>query len=189
MAELNLKPTHKPVQDYYTSLAEYDQIDVTHEGAVSSAFLPLLQHCGRQLDWILVTEYPIFLPQNKRIIIDGAFEDAFKRPHGYWEAKDIHDDLPVEVERKFEDGYPRNNILFQTPQRAILWQNGHEVRDADLSDPTQLIEVLDAFFAYRTIEDDEWEWAVEQFGDQVPKLGEGLAEHIKEARRNKPPFT
>ena len=142
MAELNLEPTGEPIQDYYTSLEEYDQIDVTHEGAVRSAFLPLLQQCGRQLDWILVTEYAVHLPQNKRIVIDGAFEDADKRPHGYWEAKDMDDDLPVEVQRKFGEGYPSNNILFQNPQRAILWQDGHEVRDADLTDPIQLIEVL-----------------------------------------------
>ena len=186
---LNLKPTHKTVKDYYTSLAEFDQIDVTHEGAVSTAFLPLLQHCGRQFDWILVPQYIVHLPQNKRIIIDGAFEDAYKRPHGYWEAKDIHDDLEAEVQRKFEEGYPHNNILFQTPQRALLWQNGRQERDADLTDPTQLIEVLEAFFAYRTAEDDEWEQAVAQFRDRVPALGKGLAELIKDARLNKPPFT
>ena len=189
MTALNLKPTHKPIQDYYTSLEEFDQIDVTHEGAVSTAFLPLLQHCGRQFDWILVPQYIVHLPQNKRIIIDGAFEDAYKRPHGYWEAKDEDDDLPSEVQRKFDEGYPSNNILFQTPQRAILWQNGCQERDADLTDPTQLIEVLDAFFAYRTTDDDEWERAVAQFSDKLPVLGKGLAEHIKEARLNKPQFT
>ena len=189
MAELNLKTTHKPVQDYYTALEEFDQIDVTHEGAVSTAFLPLLQHCGRLLKWILVPEYMVFLPHNKRIVIDGAFEDVYKRPHGYWEAKDIHDDLEAEVQRKFGEGYPHNNILFQTPQRALLWQNGRQERDADLTDPTQLIEVLEAFFAYRTAEDDEWEQAVAQFRDRVPALGKGLAELIKDARLNKPPFT
>ena len=40
--------------------------------------------------------------------------------HGYWEAKDIDDDLPAEVSRKLAAGYPRDNILFRTPQRAIL---------------------------------------------------------------------
>ena len=101
----------------------------------------------------------------------------------------MDDDLPVEVQRKFGEGYPSNNILFQNPQRAILWQDGHEVRDADLTDPIQLIEVLDAFFAYRTTEDDEWERAVAQFSDKVPALGKDLAERIKEARLNTPPFT
>ena len=189
MTTLNLKPTHKPIQDYYTSLAEFDQIAVTHEGAVSTAFLPLLQHCGRQLDWILVPQYMVHLPQNTRIIIDGAFEDAYKRPHGYWEAKDMDDDLEVEVQRKFGEGYPRNNILFQNPQRAILWQNEQKVLDADLTDPTQLIEVLEAFFSYHTEDDDEWERAVVEFSDKVPALGKGLAEHINEARLNKPQFT
>ena len=42
--------------------------------------------------------------------------------------------LPSEVERKFERGYPRDNILFQDPHRAILWQNNQQRLDADLTD-------------------------------------------------------
>ena len=49
------------------------------------------------------------------------FSDEFKLPHGYWEAKDSADDLPREVKRKFEQGYPRSNILFQAPERIIIW--------------------------------------------------------------------
>ena len=71
---------------------------------------------------------------NRRIVVDGALIDDFQLAHGYWEAKDIDDDLPAEVERKFEAGYPRDNILFQTPQRAILWQNERLALDADLTE-------------------------------------------------------
>ena len=38
MLQLNLKPTHKPVRDYYTTLQQYEQHGVTHEGAVSAPF-------------------------------------------------------------------------------------------------------------------------------------------------------
>ena len=86
-------------------------------------------------------EYPISR-QNKRIVIDGALIDSFQLSHGYWEAKDIHDNLPIQVQRKFEAGYPRDNILFQTPHRAILWQNDRQVLDVDLTDRAQLIETL-----------------------------------------------
>ena len=41
--------------------------------------------------------------------------DDFRLTHGYWEAKDEDDDLPSEVVRKLEAGYPRDNILFQDP--------------------------------------------------------------------------
>ena len=142
MTSLNLKPTHKPVKAYYESLQRFESIGVSHETAVRSAFQTLLEYCGRQFNWILVPEHLMTGGsggKNRRIVVDGALIDTFQLPHGYWEAKDIHDDLPTEVLRKFETGYPRDNILFQTPNRAILWQNNQQRLDADLTDPPQLI--------------------------------------------------
>ena len=127
--------------------------------------------------------------RKKRIVVDGALIDTFQLPHGYWEAKDIHDDLPSEVLRKFERGYPRDNILFQTPHRAILWQNNQGVLDADLTDPTQLIHTLETFFSHRPQEYTEWEEAVAQFRERVPALGKGLAELIERERGANREFT
>ena len=79
---------------------------------------------------------------------DGTLLDVFHLTHGWWEAKEIHDDLPAEVRRKFQAGYPKDNILFQTPERAILWQDNRCVLDADLTDPKQLVQTLEVFFAY-----------------------------------------
>ena len=215
MPSLNLKPTHKPVKAYYESLQRFESIGVSHETAVRSAFQTLLEYCGRQFDWILVPEHsmppltgrstappdksgsrPVGTVtrgargvKNKRIVVDGALIDNFQLPHGYWEAKDIHDDLPVEVLRKFEKGYPRDNILFQTPHRAILWQNNQPTLDADLTDPTQLIQTLETFFSHRPQEYTEWEEAVAQFKDRVPALGNGLAELIEKERGANREFT
>ena len=189
MTSLNLKPTHKPVKAYYESLERFDSIGVSHETAVRSAFQTLLEYCGRQFDWILVPEHAIVIRRNRRIVIDGALIDTFQLPHGYWEAKDIHDDLPTEVLRKFETGYPRDNILFQTPHRAILWQNNQQTFDADLTDPTQLIHTLETFFSHRPQEYTEWEEAVAQFKDRVPALGNGLAELIEKERGANREFT
>ena len=36
MPQLNLKPNHKVIQDYYATLQQYDQHAITHEGAVSN---------------------------------------------------------------------------------------------------------------------------------------------------------
>ena len=36
MQRLELKPTHKPVQNYYTALRQFDDLGVTHETAVRS---------------------------------------------------------------------------------------------------------------------------------------------------------
>ena len=181
MTSLNIKSTHKPIEDYYDALDQFDQLGFTHETAVRSAFQSLLQHYGQKLKWTLVPEYPISR-QNRRIVIDGALIDSFQLSHGYWEAKDIHDNLPIQVQRKFEAGYPRDNILFQTPKRAILWQNDQRVLDADLTDSTQLIEALQTFFSHRPQAYVEWETAVTQFKDKVPALGKGLAELIEKER-------
>ena len=189
MPTLNLKPEYKSVRAYYESLEDYDRIGVTHETAVRSAFQSLLESCGRQFKWTLVLEYAINVYQNKRIVVDGALIDSFRLTHGLWEAKDIHDDLKTEVKCKFQAGYPSENILFQTPQRAILWQNGSQVLDADLTDRTQLIEILRTFFAHRPQEIAEWEEAVVQFKDKVPDIGRGLSELIQEQRRTNRLFT
>ena len=175
-------------------------------GAVRSAFQALLQGCARQFNWTLVTEHSMSPPdksgsrpvgtvtrgargvKSKRIVVDGALVDSFQLPHGYWEAKDIHDNLPTEVQRKFEVGYPRDNILFQTPHRAILWQHNRQMLDADLTDPTQLIGTLETFFSHRPQEYAEWEEAVAQFRERVPALGKGLAERIHAERETNRAF-
>ena len=189
MPTLNLKPTHKPVKTYYAALDRFARLGVTHETAVRAAFQSLLEHCARQCGWTLVPEHAISTRRNKRIVVDGALIDDFRLTHGYWEAKDIHDDLPAEVERKFAAGYPRDNILFQTPQRAILWQNGRLVLDADLTDAAQLIETLQAFFGYRPQEYAAWEEAVAQFKERVADIGQGLAQLIRQERGGNPAFT
>ena len=182
MTTLNLKPAHKPIRDYYNALDQFDQLGFTHETAVRSAFQSLLQHCGRAFNWTLVPEYSMALRQNRRIVIDGALIDNFNLIHGYWEAKDIHDNLPIQVQRKFDAGYPHDNILFQTPKRAILYQNDQPVLETDLTDPAQLIETLETFFSHRPQAYLEWETAVTQFKDRVPALGNGLAALIKKER-------
>ena len=188
MTNLNLKPTHKPVKDYYAALAQFEQLEVRHEGAVRSAFQSLLQNCARQFDWTLVPEHSMTGVQNNRIVVDGALMDNFRLTHGYWEAKDEEDDLPSEVVRKLEAGYPRDNILFQTPHRAILWQNNQQMPEADLRDRAQLIRVLETFFSHRPPEYTEWEEAVSEFRERVPALGEGLAERIHGERETNQAF-
>ena len=185
---MNLKPTHKPIREYYAALGQFERLGITHETAVRSAFQALLEHCGRQCQWTLVPEYAITRPGKRRIVVDGAMIDDFQLTHGIWEAKDIHDDLPSALLHKFAVGYPQENTLFQTPQRAILWQNGRQVLDADLQDPKQLIETLQTFFAHRPQEIAHWEEAVAQFKDRVPQIGRGLATLIQQERQNNRAF-
>ena len=188
MPTFNIKPTHKPIKNYYTELAEYAKIGAEHEGAVRTAFQNLLQHYCRQADLILVCEKTRYTSQKRRIQIDGEVVDAFDLPHGHWEAKDTHDDLPTEARKKSEAGYPFKNMIVQAPTRALLYQNGHLRLDVDLTDPNNLINLLNTFFAYREENIVDWYAAVEEFKEKVPVLGRGVAKHIETETQDNPEF-
>ena len=188
MPPLNIKPTHKPIKNYYTELAEYAKVGAEHEGAVRTAFQNLLQHYCRQANLILVCEKTRYTPQKRRIRIDGEIVDAFDLPHGHWEAKDTHDDLPTEARKKSEAGYPFKNIIIQSPTRALLYQNGHLRLDVDLTDPSNLINLLNTFFAYREENIVDWYAAVEEFKEKVPVLGRGVAKRIETEMQDNPQF-
>jgi predicted helicase len=188
MERLNLKPTHKPVKDYYEALAKFKEISVSHEGAVRSAFQTLLEHCGRQFKWKLVPEWPIKRDRAASLRVDGALVDEYNLTHGYWEAKDSQDDLAKEVKKKIAAGYPQNNIIFQSPDRAILMQDGRVVLDQDISEPVALVEVLKRFLEYTTPDYQTWNDAVTHFQDQVPELGRALAELISREEKSNPRF-
>ena len=86
--QLNLKPTSARVRNYYNTLNQYGQLNISHETAVRQAFASLLDDCAKKFKWKLVQEYSIALPKNRRIILDGAVLDTFTPKHGFWEAKD-----------------------------------------------------------------------------------------------------
>ena len=188
MPTLSIKSTHKPIKNYYTELAEYAKVGAEHEGAVRTAFQNLLQHYCRQADLILVCEKTRYTRQKRRIQIDGEVVDAFDLPHGHWEAKDTHDDLPTEARKKSEAGYPFKNIIIQSPIQALLYQNGHLRLDVDLTDPSNLINLLNIFFAYQEENIVDWYAAVEEFKEKVPVLGRGVAKRIETEMRDNPEF-
>ena len=94
-------------------------------------------------------------------------------PRAYWEAKDSKDDLRVEMEKKFALGYPRTNILFQSPTRAILVQNGRIELDTDISDAAKLVDVLRLFFEYRQPHQEDWDRAVREFSERIAQIAQG----------------
>ena len=179
MTTLNLKPTHKAITAYYAALDRYQQHGITHETAVRAAFQALLEACTRQLDWTLICEQTLRLPGRNPIRLDGALLDEHSLPRGTWEAKGVHGNLRAEIDKKFDAGYPQDNILFQTPERAILYQNGTEVMDADITAPETLVTVLQTFFAYERANAAEWRAAVARFKELVPELGAEAANLIQ----------
>ena len=180
MPTLNLKPTHKAIRDYYTTLQQYEQQGIKHEGAVSSPFEGLLHACAKQVNATLVPQYGMRAPKENRIVIDGVVLDEYGLPFAYWEAKDIDDDLAKAVQEKRDAGYPLDNILFQTPQHVILYQNGQVALDIDITEPSGLIAALQHLFTYIPPALDNWHTAVSDFRAYVPDLANKLKELIEE---------
>ena len=188
MLKLNLKPTHKAVREYYATLQQYHSHNIIHEGAVSNPFALLLDFCAKKANATFVSQYRMRTPAGNRIVIDGAILDEYGFPIAYWEAKDMDDDLPKEVEKKRQAGYPFDNILFQTPQRVLLYQNGQKVLDLDISDPARLIAALQPLFSYVPPALDNWHTAVADFRVHVPALASQLKELIEQRHEIDPAF-
>jgi predicted helicase len=183
MPTLDLRPNHAPVREYYKSLHQYSLLAAKHEGAVSEAFATLLRQCGKKFHWTLVTQFDVKRPKAHPLRVDGALLDPWSLVHGYWEAKDEQDDLAVEVKKKIAAGYPTDNIIFQAPSRAILYQDGKKVADEDITKPEALVDIIKEFFGYQPPEFDQWERAVEEFKDKVPQLARALEDLIAKERK------
>ena len=185
---LDIKPSHKPIKEYFDELASFAQHGQVNEMTVRNAFQDLLQIYTKKLGWQFVEEYTIKRTGRRNASVDGALLDQFSLPRGFWEAKDTNDDLGVEVQKKFADGYPNSNILFWQPGRAILYQDGRRVLDEDISTAPKLVEVMKAFFEYDQPYIKEWEHAVEEFKNTIPTLAEGVLKILTEQRRTNRTF-
>ena len=185
---LNIKPTHKPITTYYAELRQYTKLGAQHEGAVRVAFQNLLQHYATLRGLTLICEKTRTTPNGNHIRIDGEIVTDFGLIFGHWEAKDLLDELPTEAQQKLTTGYPAKNIIFQTPHRAILYQNGVLVLDLDITERQNLIHLLQTFFAYTEENLAEWDAAVNTFQDTIPELGARLETLIRTERQHTPAF-
>ncbi len=188
MPTLELKPTHKVVAAYYDNLAKFAKLGIKHETAVRSAFQELLEHCARQFDWKLVPEFRIKRKGRADVSADGGLLDNYGLNHGLWEAKGSADDLDKEIKHKFSIGYPKQNILFWQPDRAVLYQDGERFYEADLAKPDDLVHVLKLFLEFAPPAIAEWEKAVEEFRDKVPQIGASLKALIEKERQTNKQF-
>ena len=78
----------------------------------------------------------VLVPELKTSLInkpDGTVKDSLRMARGYWEAKDSHDDLDAEIQAKLNRGYPRDNIIFEDSQTAVLYQNGSVALRVDMA--------------------------------------------------------
>ncbi len=179
MPQPAITPKSKAVREYYEELREYAAQGVRHEMGLRSAFQELLRACAREVGWTLIPE--LTLPSGKRP--DGTLQDAFHIRRGYWEAKDTADNLEIEAAKKIASGYPTSNIIFEDTRRALLYQNGKRAGEYDLSNPTELVNLLIQFLTYTEPQIDRFERAVIAFKDRIPELAEGLLKRIQEEHR------
>ncbi len=112
---------------------------------------------------------------------DGTVKDFLRMTRGYWEAKDIRDNLDAEIQAKFNRGYPRDNIIFENSQTAVLFQNREEAMRADMSRPGELHRLITRFLDYELPEIEEFRQARQQFRADLPAVLENLRQAVAHA--------
>ena len=114
-------------------------------------------------------------------IPDGTVKDALRMARGFWESKDLHDDLDAEIQAKFNRGYPRDNIIFEDSQTAVLFQNSREAMRADMTRPGELHRLIRRFLDYELPEIEEFRQARQQFKTDLPAVLDNLRSTVAEA--------
>jgi predicted helicase len=187
-----LKPNHKIIKDYYNAIAALKSLAQQHEGAVAPHFANVLRYCVNQYSSLaLVEQYSLKRDGRKPLRADGALVDKQTNVllYGLWEAKDSQDNLEKEVQKKFKEGYPSDNILFQSPDKLIIYQHGELAFEAVISDsPQHLIAGLACFLNYKPPVYEQWEHAVVAFKDKVGELGAALVQIILKELKSNPVF-
>ncbi len=128
------------------------------------------------------------LPAKPGIIPDGTVKDSLRMARGYWEAKDIHDDLDAEIQAKLDRGYPRDNIIFEDSRTAVLFQNGGEAMRVDMSRDGELHRLIRIFLDYELPSIEEFRQAQAQFKTDLPAVLENLRATVAEAEAGNPAY-
>ena len=176
-------PEYPHIQRYHDDLERLITFGGSDsEGSIRRAFENCLNaYCSEHKEPLtLVAE----LATARGIRPDGTVKDSLRMARGYWEAKDTHDDLKVEIERKFDRGYPNDNIIFEDSETAILYQNGELARRADMRRPGELHRLIRLFLDYELPEIEEFRTAQRQFADDLPTVLGNLRDAIDGAARD-----
>ena len=180
-------PEYPHIERYHDDLARLIAFGGSDsEGSIRRAFENCLNaYCGEHRESLtLVAE----LATTRGVRPDGTVKDSLRMARGYWEAKDTHDDLEVEIERKFDSGYPRDNIIFEDSETAILYQNGEIATRADMRRPGELHRLIRLFLEYELPEIEEFRKAQRQFADDLPTVLDNLRAAIDGAAKDSPVY-
>ena len=156
------------------------------ETAIRNSFYNLLNEYARSKDLMLIPEISTKNKAGKIITPDGTIKDSIRNDWGYWESKDESDDINEEIRKKFDKGYPSDNILFEDSQTAVLYQHGEEVMRRDMRDEEQLHEILTKFLSYERPEVSDFREAIEKFKEDIPKVTVAIREIIEAQEMTNP---
>jgi hypothetical protein len=163
------------IKKYYKELQKIKDFGgSSKETAIRNAFYILLNEYASRKGLALIAELTIKSAKGRNITPDGTLKDSLRLDWGYWESKDEADDIDLEIEKKFEKGYPKDNILFEDSKNAVLFQNGYEVARIDMTNPNLLDKIIKEFINYERPEVLSFRQAIEQFKNDIPNVVDAL---------------
>ena len=180
-------PSYPHIEQYRTKLQELIEFGGSdNEENIRPAFQNCLDaYCHDHRERLVLIPELKTSPSNKP---DGTVKDSLRMARGYWEAKDSHDDLDAEIKVKFNRGYPRDNIIFEDSQTAVLVQNGNEAMRVDMSRDGELHRLIRIFLDYELPEIQEFRHAQSQFKTDLPTVLENLRATVAEAEADNPEY-
>ncbi len=175
-------PSYPHIERYYEELRQLIEFGgSTNEQSTRRAFETCLESYCREHRESMKLVAELALPSGVRP--DGTVKDSLRMARGYWEAKDTDDDLDSEIQRKLNRGYPRDNIIFEDSQTAVLYQNDGVAMRVDMRRPDELHRLIRTFLDYELPEIEEFRDARDQFKNDLPSVLENLRETIELAER------
>ena len=172
--------TYPHIEQYRKDLEQIVAIGGSmNELTIKPAFRKCLAaYCHEHRERLLLLDE---LPVQGGLRPDGTVRDKWMMDRGYWEAKDTYDNLDAEIQEKFNRGYPRNNIVFEDSETAVLVQNGGEAMRVEMTRPGELHRLIRRFLDYELPEIEGFRKAQERFSDDLPSVLESLRATIEDA--------
>jgi predicted helicase len=176
------------INQYYNKvddLTRYSGKD--NEGVISREFEWLINAYCEKRNLKLIPQFSFVAKNGKTIRPDGTIKNALRIDYGYWESK-ANVDFEDEIRKKFNAGYPSSNILFENAKKAVLYQQGERVLEVDIRDAKQLDKILSAFTTYEHPEVKNFNKAVENFKNDIPKIVVALREMFEKEEKTNTKF-
>jgi predicted helicase len=150
-----------------------------NESSLEHAFIDLVDSYAERRNLRLVPKIAVKSTKGTTIIPDGTLKNALRLDFGYWESKDIKDDIDKEIQAKINKGYPLVNTLFEDSREAVLFQENAEVMRVPMRDAELLERILHEFVNFEPERVREFNKALQKFTEDVPTIVESLRHLIE----------